>query len=181
MKLEVKERGSKCFYDEFLSVMMKYKKIIKNPHKKVNRLSKEVIGLMLLSVFLLIVFIILYKFKGYSIICVVLFSLIFILSIIYYLLMNKRISFYRNFKGTIVIEFNNDYIEYLSSKNNYKVDWDNIKSIIINKYSICFIPIYSNKVMIGISTEYKDKVIDIIKKLDKENLIIDNSNLYKEN
>ena len=44
MKIEVKERGSKKFYDEFLYIVSNYQKIIRNPHRKNRGLLYSVIG-----------------------------------------------------------------------------------------------------------------------------------------
>lgn len=39
MKLEIKEKGSKNYYDEFLYLVFNYKKIRNNPYKKIKRLT----------------------------------------------------------------------------------------------------------------------------------------------
>ena len=55
------------------------------------------------------------------------------------------------------------------------------KNILINKNTISFLPsdALATNIIMFISTKYKDKVLEAIKKYKKEELVIDNSNLYK--
>ena len=55
----------------------------------------------------------------------------------------------------------------------YDIGWKDIKYILINKYSISFIPRDKNNILLSISTEYKDKVIDAINKYNYSNLVIE--------
>ena len=57
--------------------------------------------------------------------------------------------------------------------------WDSIKNILINKNTISFLPgdVLATNIIMFISTKYKDKVLEAIKKYKKEELVIDNSNL----
>lgn len=66
-------------------------------------------------------------------------------------------------------------------KENIKtnVDWDNIKYVLINKYTIAFISI-NDKVIVAINKLYLNEIIDGISKYNKMNLVIDNSDLYKK-
>ena len=176
MKIEIKEREKNSYYDELLYITSNYKKIFNNPRKRVHPLSLEAIVLGCLSVLLLILFIILYKnntnrmylFGEY------ISTLLIILSVIYYFLIRKRISSLKNVKGIITISIEEEFVKFLSKKTRYKVAWQDVKYVLINKNSICFIPKKSGMILISLSTKYKDKVISRITKLDKSNLIIDN-------
>lgn len=181
MKIEIKERGCNNFYDEFLFVLFNYKKIVKNPQKKVKRISQSSICYLIVSLVILALFTILYlnekSYKTYLLI-IYLFSFLSVFSIIYYLIIKKRINTLKNVKGTIIIEFNDNEIKYISNDNKYEIKWDNIKYIIINNYSICFIPKKINNILIGIDKKYIKEVRDAVKKYKKDKILIDNSNLY---
>lgn len=55
--------------------------------------------------------------------------------------------------------------------------WEQLKSILINDYSIIFLSNNNNEfdAFLYISTYYKERVIDILTELHKEHLIIDNT------
>ena len=57
-----------------------------------------------------------------------------------------------------------------------KLFWDAIEYIIINKHSICCLPKNFAHFAIFIEISAKDKVYEALKKYDKLNLLIDNSN-----
>ncbi len=180
MKIEVKERGSKSYYDEFLFVVNKYRSLLKKPNVKVSKLTvflKQYLLLILLSI---IIFIASYIFT-YDILFILftgMLSILFIFSIYYLILINKRINYLMNETGSKIININKDYVEYSDEDKSYKVKWENIKYVIINKYSICFMPYLKSEILISISTDYKDKILNAIKKYQKEKILIDNSNLY---
>ena len=176
MKIEIKEREKNSYYDELLYITSNYKKIFDNPKKKVHPLSLEAIALGLLSISVLIMFIILYKNNSDRVFLFgqYIFTLLTVLSVIYYFLIRKRISSLKNVKGIITISLEEEFVKFLSKKTRYKVGWKDIKYVLINKKSICFIPKKSGMILISLSTKYKDKVINRVNELDKSKLIIDN-------
>ena len=78
-------------------------------------------------------------------------------------------------KGTITVSFDEDHIEYKTSENTYKIKWKDVKNIAINEYTICFIPKDVKKILLAINIKYKKDVIKIIKELEKDKLVIDNT------
>lgn len=183
MKIEVKERANNEFYDEVLSVMMNYKKLITNPHTKITGLTKSSITLGLISLIMLVLSIVLFSldnsFKTYLYL-IFLFSFLVCLSIIYYLMIKVRISKLKNVTGKIIVNIEKDYIEYNSNECNYKVDFADIKYIIINKNTISFLPKTVGKALISLNIKYKKDVINTLAKFEKDSLIIDNSKLYEK-
>ena len=176
MKLEITKRGSKEFYDEVLYVISKYKDIVSNSNIKIHGLRKDAISLGLISLILSIITLLMYFFNksnkmfmyiGYFFIFLV------ILSIVYYLIINIRINKLREPDDKIIIKFDNKKIYYSRSNMKYDIGWKDIKYILINKYSISFIPRDKNNILLSISTEYKDKVIDAINKYNYSNLVIE--------
>lgn len=182
MKIEVNKRGKKEYYDEFLYVVTMRKRIKKNPNQKVQTLTfylKKYICYILLSVLLFIFFY--YKTKNIFFMIYIGMVIIILLYIVVYLLnTNKMIKTLMSKTDTKIVEINKSGVEYKDSEKNIKIDWKNIEFILLNKYSICFIPKDDSNIFISISSDYKYKVLTAIKEFNKEDLIKDNSQLYEK-
>ena len=180
MKLEFKERGAKEFYDEFLYILTKYPKLIRKPKTKVKPISREAFILELISVIFFIAFVILYlidrDYKPFLYV-VILFAMLTVLSFLYRFMIKGRIDKLKNDNGTITVDFGKDTIKYSNGNEKYDVNWEDIKYIIINKYSICFMHKTIKNVLIAISTDYVEDVMKVIKKYEKNDLIVDNRDL----
>lgn len=77
------------------------------------------------------------------------------------------------------MDINEKYIELISNEKNIKVNFDEIERIVINRYSICFLPKQITSPMVSISTDYKNEVINELEKINHKSLVTDNSELYK--
>ena len=55
MKLEIKEKPTKNFYNEILYVQTNYKKILKNPSKKVKKLTTSILLYLLTSIIAILI------------------------------------------------------------------------------------------------------------------------------
>ncbi len=64
---------------------------------------------------------------------------------------------------------------------DFKIDFKDIAYVIINRYTIVFLPKDKTKLMIGIPVKYKKEVVSELKELKQEKLIIDNSKRYEKN
>ena len=174
MKFEFKERESREFYDEILFVAAHYRKIIINKNKKVTKLSTYMIKNLIISLIFTIILTLYYlktksKFEFFMI--GVLIALI--AYCVYYLFyIRKRINEFVNYKGKDTITIDNKKIEFKDENNSFKVEWDNIAFILVNKYSICFIPKTRQNAMITLNRENKDKLVSILKKYRKEDLLV---------
>ncbi len=178
MKLEIKERGSSYVYDEYLYIMSKYDSLVKNPHMKVHRLSKDAIRLGTISLILFIVFLVLSildsSYKLHTYLCI--FSgFLVLLSLLYHFMIIKRIKAFMNVKGTITVTFDEDHIEYKTSEHTYKIKWKDVKYITINEYTVCFIPKDIKKILLAINIKYKKDILKYVKEIGKADLIIDNT------
>lgn len=60
-------------------------------------------------------------------------------------------------------------------EEQFRLNFKDIRWIILNKYSITFLPKNKGATLIAIEIKYRDQIINNIK--DKS-LIVDNSNLY---
>lgn len=182
MKIEVKTKGSKEYYDEFLYMAFKYKRIKKNPKMKARKLTSFLIchdSFILLSIILFIIFYWQYNDLVFIFFCGMM-TLLFIYILIYLKAVKKQIKNYMGRSGNKTIDINDKCIEYKDEEKDLRIKWEDIHSIIINKYSICFLPIeQSSKIFIALSIEYKNEVLSGIEKYKKKSLLIDNSDFYE--
>ena len=175
MKIEIQNNGTKEYYEEFLYIIQKYKRINKNPRKKVhsiiNMLIVEIILIILLLTISSFIFI---NYRIYPVIVgttgVLLF--IFLFSLYSY---KRKVKEFMTCNETKVLKINKDCVEYFSDKITIKQKWENIKYVIINKHSIVFFPYNMNEIFISISISYKKDIIKAIKKYAKESKLIDNN------
>lgn len=178
MEIEIDKIGSKEYYGEVLSVMSNYAKLVKNPNQKIRPLTAQAIILTVISLVFLVIFTILYiQDQSYTLYfyVVLIFAVAFILGIIYYILINRRISKLKNIDGDRKLIIQDDYVEMIVGDEKTRLEISQIQYVIINKYSISFLPQNNSLKLIAVSSDYKEKILKAIK--DK-NIVVDNSNLY---
>ena len=104
------------------------------------------------------------------------FGFITLLSVICYIVVNSRITKMMNKPGTITVEIDEQGVRYLLDNNKFELNWDDIKAVVINNNSINFIPKKTNKTFIGLDIRYRNEIEESINQLNKNDLLIDNSN-----
>ena len=181
MRLEIKEQGSREYYNEFLYVVAKYRKLKKNPRRRVYNFTKYLIIYNIITFLMVLISLYFYLSTNDTIYMFYVGALSGVLAIqIGYLFKcRKRINMLLNTKGVRIIEFNEDGVEYIDDDKNLRIKWDDLKYVIINKYSICMLPKATLQGFTSVSVKYKDEVINGLKKYQKESVLIDNSHFYK--
>ena len=98
------------------------------------------------------------------------------MGIIYNVLIRRRISKFKNrgFVRKLVIE--DDYVELTVGKEKSRLEMSEIQYVLINKYSISFIPNKANSTLLSIGISYREEVLN---NFSHKELIVDNSNLYQ--
>ena len=178
MEIKIDNVNSKNYYDEVLGVISNYKKLIKNPHQKINGLKRQATILTGISLVFLVVFSILYLMnRSYSLylIVVIIFAVAFVLGIIHYLLINRRVNSFKNVSSDRKLIIENDYVELIVGEEKSRLEMSDVQYFIINKYSVCFIPRTENSKLIAVNIAYKDSILSAI---DDKSIIVDNSSLY---
>lgn len=178
MEIKIDNVNSKNYYDEVLGVISNYKKLIKNPNQKINGLTRQATILTGISLVFLVVFSILYLMnRSYSLylIVVIIFAVAFVLGIIYYLLINRRVNSFRNVSSDRKLIIEDDYVELIVGEEKSRLEMSDVQYVVINKYSVCFIPRTENSKVIAVNIAYKDS---ILKAIDDKSIIVDNSSLY---
>lgn len=179
MEIEMNKVESDAYYNEVLAIISNYKNLVENPRQKIKGLNRQAITLTVISVAFLVVFSVLYlqnRSNTLYLIVVAIFAVAFVLGIIYNILIRRRISKFRN-KGSdrkLVIE--DDYVELTVGNEKSRLEMSEIQYVLINKYSISFIPNKANSILIAIGISYKS---DVLNNFARKELIVDNSSLYQ--
>ena len=172
MKIEIKEPGSSKFYEEYLFLATNYNKVKKSKNKKTSKLILSNIMYSLFGTIFFILFLLVYLKNGRVIYLItsIIFGLILLVGLFAIFVVLNRIKFFKNnFKKT-VFEINNDKV---SVDKDFELAWKDIESIVINRNTVTFFPKEGTN-FICTRIEYKDEIIKELKKLKKDNLIIDN-------
>ena len=100
---------------------------------------------------------------------VILFSLLIILSFLNLFLIKKNINKLINSYLTTIFQLDNNCVLVKNSNTDYKLEFNDIKKVIIDEDIILFIPKELNKEFIATRGEYKD---EIVKTLEQSNVVI---------
>lgn len=179
MEIELNKVESDAYYNEVLAIVSDYKKLVKNPRQKIKGLNMQAVTLTVIALAFLVIFLALYiqnRSNSLYLIVVAIFAIAFIMGIIYNVLIRRRISKLKN-KGSVrklVIE--DDYVELTVGNEKSRLEMSEIQYVLINKYSISFIPSKVNFTLISIGISYRE---DVLNNFSHKELIIDNSSLYQ--
>lgn len=178
MEILLDRQDSTKYYDEVLAVVSNYKKLVKNPRKKIRGLTSSAISLTLIAVVFMIVFTVLYlRDTAYSLYLYIdiLFIAAVILGVIYYALIKRRISKFKEVDSSKKFVIEDDHVEMHIGDEVFPLKFSDMHWIILNRYSITFLPKTEGARLIAIDIKYKSQVISNI---SEKSLIIDNSDLY---
>ena len=181
MRIEIIDNDKKEYYDEVLYVSSHYKRFLNNPTRKAKGEAQNTIVWTIITTVILIVFLIMYfTTKSMNNLYIAgLYMLILAYALYYLSLVNKRIDLMMNSDLKKSVEINNQYVEYEDGKQSLKINWDEIAYVMIQKYSICFIPKSPTSLFVTISRLYQDQVLKAVEQAGKSSLVIDNSKAYK--
>ena len=172
---------SDAYYNEVLAIVSNYKKLVDNPRQKIKGLNRQAITLTVISVAFLVVFSFLYlqnRSNTLYLIVVAIFAVAFVLGIIYNVLIRRRISKFKNRGSDRKLVIEDDYVELTVGNEKSRLGMSEIQYVLINKYSISFIPNKTNSTLIAIGIRYKE---DVLNNFSHKELIVDNSSLYQWN
>ena len=177
MEIPIGNVSDPKFFDEVLSVMHNYKRIIKNPKKKVYGLSFNALVLCGVSFVLMLLFkmlsVIDAAHASYYFYLTVIFILIFSWGLVYYIRVKNRISELENENSNNRLIIEDDFVELDSNGTKHRLESSDIEYVIINRYSICFLS--SDENVLGVDVAYKGEVMDAI---GDDWPVVDNSGLY---
>jgi hypothetical protein len=181
MKIKFKSNNPKKEYDELLEINELSKTLINNPKKKVNLHTRSLIKRLLLCVICVLLFIALIMMGTNTKMHLVLMGIILVSSIILIVMLiqtKSKINKYANEVCESTIDFSNDEINFYNKNHKCKLLWNNIKYVIINKYSICFLPYKMPNIVVSVPSSIREDIIKILIKLNKQDKLVDNSSKY---
>ena len=184
MKIVVKEKD-KDFFDECMFVQMNIKYVMKKPNRKVWYARKYCLSwaaVAFAAILLILSNGLLHGLRVPEIFFIMFFGYYAFILIYNYFVIKKNINAYMSDETLEnTFEITKEHISLENKKQNIELSFDSIKYIIINKETISFIPkeINATSIVMFISTKYKEDVMTALKKYKKEELVIDNSKLYK--
>ena len=179
MEIEINKIESDAYYNEVLAIVSNYKKLVKNPRQKIKGVNRQAITLTVISVAFLVVFSFLYlqnRSNTLYLIVVAIFAIAFVLGIIYNVLIRRRISKLKNRGSDRKLVIEEDYVELTVGNEKSRLEMSEIQYVLINKYSISFIPNKPNSTLIAIGISYRE---DVLNNFSHKELIVDNSSLYQ--
>lgn len=189
MKIEFKkkensEEGFK-YYNEFYGILLSYRKLLVNPCRKVFPILRQYINNTILSLisFAVILFFYCTNNKLLYLVFSILFFIIFLSSLYLYfryrIVIKKQVDDHR--KSYIDVDEEKIIFSTKSSTYSYKqnIYWENVKYILFNKYSIFFLPTKKSNPSFSCSIDYKDEILELLKKFNKIDLLVDNTKLYR--
>ena len=179
MEIEINKIESDAYYNEVLAIVSNYKKLVKNPRQKIKGVNRQAITLTVIAVAFLVVFSFLYlqnRSNTLYLIVVAIFAIAFVLGIIYNVLIRRRISKLKNRGSDRKLVIEEDYVELTVGNEKSRLEMSEIQYVLINKYSISFIPNKANSTLIAIGISYRE---DVLNNFARKELIVDNSSLYQ--
>ena len=176
MEIEIDKIGSDNYYSEVLAVMSNYSKLVKSKAENEgikftgNSINRNCIGVscnFCSSVS--------YESKQYPIsMCNhYIFNSINFRNNLYFPSQKKKFKNNDSYKKLIIED---EYVELHIGDEQYRLNFNDICWIILNKYSITFLPKTEGSTLIAVEIKYKNQIIDNIK---EKHLIVDNSNLFQ--
>lgn len=178
MEIKIDKIESDDYYNEVLAIISNYKKLVKNPRQKIKGLNRQAVTLTVIALAFLVIFSVLYlqnRSNLLYLIVVAIFAIALVMGIIYNILIRRRISKLKN-KGSdrkLVIE--EDYVELTVGNEKSRLEISEIQYVLINRYSISFIPNKTHSTLIAIGIRYRD---DVLNNFAHKELIVDNTSLY---
>ena len=177
MEIKIEKNEGINFYDEFLYIVSKYRKLAKNPHKKVHKLTTDIIFYIVYLIIIGIIYLFI-SVETYPFILIFILSMVIIL-FIYLVFIFKYIKKLTENNNSSILKIDKNEIGLYKSKESVIINYDNIKYILISKYTISILPNNNSMLLISIPIEYKNEVIEALQKSGNNDLIIDNSSFYK--
>lgn len=105
----------------------------------------------------------------------ILFIAAVILGIIYYILIKRRISKFKEVASSKKFVIEDDHIELHIGDEKSELKFSDMHWIILNRYSMTFLPKIEGARLIAIDVKYKSQIIPNV---PEKSLIIDNSGMY---
>jgi uncharacterized membrane protein len=168
MVIEIKEKGSKEFYEEVVSFNHQYGALMKKPEAKFMSSFKSFKIQFLSTVFLFACITLVGRSDGFSpmAVCAMTASAMtaFIIAVSYYA-MKKRVKMFLEDERTSTITLDDEGIEI--NKEDIQIirlGWDNVAFVRTFKESTSFFAKDASGIVISVTNKYKDQIMEYLNK-----------------
>lgn len=181
--VEIKDVKYKSKYlDETFYIVNHYKQLVNNPQKKIIPYAREriyiILGISAFIIITLLIFNIGLAFNCFFI------GFLFLAIIVYLkdiFLAHKYISSRSKREANAILIIDDEKIVFTNNNDHitYECKWEDIKFILVSKYSISFIPISNENVrfLISVPIDYKNACFELFEKYKKMELVTENKNV----
>lgn len=179
MKIEIKNKGPRSYYNEISYIKLNFSKVLSNPGKPAKTETAYVLTRVIGFLIVLLVAAYLYMntkdiIYGAIFIALVVAEVGIILSLIGGI---KKMNSLMAEDGPKVIEVDEEGIRCTENGSTNDLNWDDILCIALNKHSIAVLPKETSMYGIYCSLEYKDELFKAIKEAGHFYMIEDNVNV----
>ncbi len=166
MVIEVKEKGSREFYEEVVNVISQYRYLIKNPERKLRSNLK---GLRIYLIILVVMFILLlamgfaWGFDTLDIVTIVALGIVGIFGCRYLISMKKLVNQMLDDKRTSTFTIDESGVELVKDGQTVKLAWENIAFVRMFKESMCFVASNVTSFVIALDRKHSAGVPEYIR------------------
>ena len=176
MRFEIKEKGSREFFEELIYVVTKRDEILKRNKLKLNTVGNYYRNTLYLGILGIVVSVLAYIFLKMNIFLLMAGMMVFLMTFVCIAIYrtNKYIEAMMNETEAKTIEVDDKGIRYKDGKKDLNYAWDDIVKVVVGDYSITFLPKNNNEFVVGMIAEYKDDILKIINDNNLQHLLIGN-------
>ena len=166
MTIEIKDKGTKAFYEEVVSFNHQYGSFMKNPRAKFMSSFKSFKIQFLSTVFLFACMTLVGRSDGFSpmAVCAMTASAMtaFIIAVSYYA-MKKRVKMFLEDERTSTITLDDEGIEINKEDAQIiRLGWDNVAFVRTFKESTSFFAKDASGIVISVANKYKDQIMEYL-------------------
>ena len=167
MRIEVKEKASKEFYEEVVNAMTQYRKLLKNPAAKLtNNFKTYRTSLLVLGVLFVLDLVMgfMWTFDTLTTVSLVVVALAALLCFVYLNNMNKLVNNYLSDTRTSVVTLDENGVELNKTGSQVvRLGWDNVAFVRAFKESTCFVAKDLAGLVIAVNNLHKDELLGYIR------------------
>lgn len=180
MTIEVKEKGTKEFYEEVVSFNHQYGALMRKPTAKFMTSFRSFLIQLFGMGFLFVAMTLIGRSDGFSpmSVCSMTASAmgVFVTAVSYYA-MQKRVKIFLEDDRTSTVTLEDKGVEINKEDEQIiRLGWDNVAFVRSFKESTSFFAKDASGIVISVTNKYKDQIMEFLKKNDIEIQIIDTEN-----
>ena len=167
MEIRINEKGSEAFYDESVNVMLQYRKLLKNPEKKLQDVQKQLkVYVIVCAVFelLLLGTGFAWGFDTLTIVAGALLSFVILLSLTYLSTVTKAKKAMLSDTRTSVVTVDEQGVELNKQDSQVvRIGWDNVAFIRTFRESVVVFSKDQTGILISVDRKYEEPFMQAVR------------------